>query len=175
EISRMAGRFEDALAHYNASLKNDPAFIESQLGLADTYALMGDEPRARAEYAVAIRKAPNKAQATQWALQSAATYVRENNLTAADTAFRAVARLAHERDLGGLEAEAFRMMAMYQKDHAEAMDLLTKADAALSEKHQMPKAVYEQELAQIMRNWLTRLVQKNAMADATGILKQMEE
>ena len=55
------------------------------------------------------------------------------------------------------------------------MDLLTKADAALSEKHQMPKAVYEQELAQIMRNWLTRLVQKNAMADATGILKQMEE
>jgi tetratricopeptide (TPR) repeat protein len=175
EISRMAGRFEDALTHYNASLKNDPAFIESQLGLGDTYALMGDEPRARAEYAVAIRRAPNKAQATQWALQSAATYVRENNLAAADTAFRAVARLAHERDLGGLEAEAYRMMAMYQKDHAEAMELLKKADAALSEKHQMPKAVYEQELAQIMRNWLTRLVQKNEMADATGIMKQMEE
>ena len=175
EISRMAGRFEDALVHYRASLKNDPSFVESQLGLGDTYALMGDESQARAEYAIAIRKAPNKAQATQWTLQSAATYVREGNWSAADTAFRAAAQLAHERDLGGVEAEAYRMMSMYQKDHAEAMELLKKADAALSEKHQMPKAVYEQELALIMRNWLGRLVQKNEMADATGILKQMEE
>ena len=175
EISRMAGRFEDALAHYRASLKNDPAFIESQLGLGDTYALMGDESQARAEYAIAIRKAPNKAQATQWALQSAATYVREGNWTAADLAFRAVAQLAHERDLGSLEAEAFRMMAMYQKDHEAAMELLKKADGAISEKHQMPKAVYEQELALIMRDWIARLVQKNALVDADGILKQMAE
>lgn len=175
EISRMAGRFEDALTHYQLSLKNDPTFVESQLGLADTYALMGDEVRARAEYAIAIRKAPDKAQATLWSLQSAATYVRENNLPAADAAFRAAAKSAHERNLGGLEAEAYRMMAMYQKDNGEAMELLKKADAALSERHQMPKAVYEQELALIMRNWLTRLVAKNAMADATGILKQLEE
>ena len=175
EISRMAGRFDEALTHYRASLKNDPTFIESQLGLGDTYALMGDESQARAEYAIALRKAPNKAQATQWALQSAATYVREGNLTAADTAFRAAAQLAHERDLGGLEAEAYRMMSMYQTDHGEAMELLKKADGALSEKHQMAKSVYEQELALIMRDWLARLVQKNAMADAAGILKQMEE
>jgi tetratricopeptide (TPR) repeat protein len=175
EISRMAGRFEDALTHYRASLKNDPAFVESQLGLGDTYALMGDESRARAEYAIAIRKAPDKAQATQWALQSAATYVRENNWIAADAAFLAIAKSAHERNLGGSEAEAYRMMAMYQKDNGQAMELLKKADAALSEKHQMPKAVYEQELALIMRNWLARLVQKNEMADAAGILKQMEE
>ncbi len=175
EISRMAGRFEDALAHYRASLKNDPTFIESQLGLGDTYALMGDEAQARAEYALAIRKAPTKAQATQWALQSAATYVREGNLEAANTAFRAAAQSAHEHDQGGLEAEAYRMMSLYQKDHTEAMELLKKADAALSEKHQMPKAVYEQELALIMRDWLARLVQKNQLADASAILKQMEE
>lgn len=175
EISRMAGRFEDALTHYRASLKNDPTFIESQLGLGDTYALMGDEAQARSEYALAIRKAPTKAQAMQWALQSAATYVREGNLEAADTAFRAAAQSAHEHDQGGLEAEAYRMMSLYQKDHAEAMELLKKADAALSEKHQMPKAVYEQELALIMRGWLARLVQKNQLADASAILKQMEE
>jgi tetratricopeptide (TPR) repeat protein len=175
EISRMAGRFEEALTHYRASLKNDPTFIESQLGLGDTYALMGDEAQARTEYAIAIRKAPNKAQATQWALQSAATYVREGNFAAADLAFRAVAQLAHERDLGGVEAEAYRMMSMYQKDHDVAMELLKKADGAISEKHQMPKAVYEQELALIMRDWVARQVQKNALADAAGILKQMEE
>ena len=50
EISRMAGRFEDALTHYRMSLKIDPTFHESQLGLGDTYALMGDQAKARAEY-----------------------------------------------------------------------------------------------------------------------------
>src|SRR5437773_512506 len=101
EISRMAGRFDEALTHYRASLKNDPTFIESQLGLGDTYALMGDESQARAEYAIAIQKAPNKAQATQWALQSAATYVRENNWSAADAAFRAAAQSrSEERRVG---------------------------------------------------------------------------
>jgi tetratricopeptide (TPR) repeat protein len=57
ELSRSAGRLEDALVHYRAALKIDPAFIDSRVGLADTYAVMGDEPRARAEYATAIRKA----------------------------------------------------------------------------------------------------------------------
>ncbi|HEV8494089.1 MAG TPA: tetratricopeptide repeat protein, partial [Candidatus Angelobacter sp.] len=54
ELSRMAGRFEDALTHYRMSLKIDPSFHESQLGLGDTYALMGDQQKARAEYAKAI-------------------------------------------------------------------------------------------------------------------------
>ena len=48
EISRMSGRFEDALTHYRMSLKIDPSFHESQLGLGDTYALMGDQQKARA-------------------------------------------------------------------------------------------------------------------------------
>src|SRR5205807_10111942 len=57
EISRMAGRFEDALTHYRMSLKIDPTFNEPQLGLGDTYALMGDQSRARAEYTKAIEVA----------------------------------------------------------------------------------------------------------------------
>src|SRR5436309_1429108 len=57
EISRMAGRYEDALVHYRASLKLDPKFTMSQVGIADTYALMGEESRARAEYAIALQKA----------------------------------------------------------------------------------------------------------------------
>src|SRR5215471_1610064 len=55
EILRMAGHFDEALEHYHASLKIDPTFVFSQLGIADTYALMGDEPRARTEYALAIQ------------------------------------------------------------------------------------------------------------------------
>ena len=43
EILRMSGNFDGALEHYHAALKIDSDFISSQLGLADTYALMGDE------------------------------------------------------------------------------------------------------------------------------------
>ena len=79
----MAGRFEDALTHYRMSLKIDSSFHESQLGLGDTYALMGQQERARDEYVKAI-VAASPVQKVTWALQSAATYVRDGNLAGAD-------------------------------------------------------------------------------------------
>src|SRR5579871_4563604 len=79
EISRMAGRYDQALSHYHESLKIDPGFVESQLGIGDTYALMGEEAKARVEYSAAVQKAADKVQKARWSLQSAATYVRENN------------------------------------------------------------------------------------------------
>lgn len=47
EILRMAGNYRDALEHYRRALQIDPAFQTSQLGIADTYALMGEEATAR--------------------------------------------------------------------------------------------------------------------------------
>jgi len=82
EILRMAGKFDEALVHYRASLKLDPAFVYSQLGIADTYALKGDEARARAEYALAILHASSKTEAATWSLQSAITYIVKKTSTA---------------------------------------------------------------------------------------------
>src|SRR5579871_3388628 len=79
EISRIAGKFDDALVHYRASLKIDPNFVESILGMADTLALMGDEAQARAEYAQAIQHAHSYVEVALFTRQSAITYVRENN------------------------------------------------------------------------------------------------
>jgi len=39
--SERLGHFESSLARYRAALKIDPDFVTSQLGLGDTYALMG--------------------------------------------------------------------------------------------------------------------------------------
>jgi tetratricopeptide (TPR) repeat protein len=50
EVSRYAGDDAASLAHYREALKITPTFITSQIGLGDTYALMGDFSRARAEY-----------------------------------------------------------------------------------------------------------------------------
>ncbi|HEY6308267.1 MAG TPA: tetratricopeptide repeat protein [Candidatus Angelobacter sp.] len=174
EISRMAGRFDEALEHYHASLKIDPTFIESQAGLGDTYAVMGQEAKARVEYAAAIEKATTRVESVSFALQSAATYAREQDYAKADAAFQDAARVAHEKDLGALEAEAWRRMSVYQKDNARAMELLKKAEATLHETHEMSVAAREQELAIILRTRAGRAVHDGSMSVALAALKQLK-
>jgi tetratricopeptide (TPR) repeat protein len=174
EILRMAGRFDEAMDHYQASLKIDPNFVFSLVGIGDTYALMGDEARARAQYEVAIQHATSKMEAANWRLQSAITYVREKNLSGADTAFRAAAEKAHHDDLAVPEAEAYRMMAAYQTDAAVALELLTKAESVLREKHALPKLARQQELALVLRERATRSAQAGNNAAADLILKRLE-
>ncbi|HEY2497505.1 MAG TPA: tetratricopeptide repeat protein [Candidatus Angelobacter sp.] len=173
ELSRMAGRFEEALTHYRMSLKIDPTFHESQLGLGDTYALMGQQPRAREEYAKAIETG-SPVQKVLWSLQSAATYVREGDLAAADKAFNAVAEQAHAKDFANLEAEAYRSMSMYQLDSAASLNLLAKAEAVLHEDHKVPQALLNEELASVLRTRVERAVADNNKELAATSLKQLQ-
>lgn len=174
EISRMAGRFEDALQHYHASLKIDPTFHESQLGLGDTYALMGEQAKAREEYARAIADA-SPVQKVLWSLQSAATYVREGDLAAADKAFNAVAEQAHARDFANLESEAYRSMSLYQLDSAASLHLLTKAEAVLKEDHKVPQSLLNQQLALVLRTRVERAVADKNKDLAEATLKQLQD
>jgi tetratricopeptide (TPR) repeat protein len=150
ELSRVMGKFEDAFSEYRIALQLDPTFSSAQLGIADTYALTGGQVRARVEYDKAIKMAPTEAQAADWALQSAATYVREKDFDGADKAFRAVASQTRVKGLGELEAEAYRQMALYQKDPKAAMELLSKAADVLKENKGMSKASREQEMAVVL-------------------------
>jgi tetratricopeptide (TPR) repeat protein len=173
EISRMAGRFEDALTHYRMSLKIDPTFHESQLGLGDTYALMGDQARARIEYAKAIDTA-SPVQKVVWSLQAAATYVREGDLAAADKAFNAVAEQAHAKDFGNLEGEAYRSMSMYQLEGAASLGLLAKAEAVLKEDHKVPQSLLNEELAAVLRTRVERAIADDNKELAASALKQLQ-
>ena len=173
EISRMAGRFEDALTHYRMSLKIDPTFHESQLGLGDTYALMGDQPRARVEYAKAIETA-SPVQKVLWALQSAATYMREGDLASADKAFNAVAEQAHAKDFANLESEAYRSMSLYQLESAASLRLLAKAEAVLKEDHKVPQSLLNEELAVVLRTRVERAIAGNNKELADSTLKQLQ-
>src|SRR5579859_1643384 len=167
EISRMAGRFEDALTHYRMSLKIDPTFHESQLGLGDTYALMGDQARARAEYAKAIATG-SPVQKVTWSLQLAATYVREGDLAGADKAFTAVAEQAHAKDFANLEAEAYRSMSLYQLESAASLNLLAKAEAVLHEDHKVPQSLLNQELASVLRTRVEQALAAKNPGDNAG-------
>src|SRR6478736_4742049 len=168
ELSRMAGRFEDALTHYRMSLKIDPSFHESQLGLGDTYALMGDQQKARAEYAKAI-EVGSPVQKVLWSLQAAATYVREGDLASADKAFSAVAEQAHARDFANLEAEAYRSMSYYQLEGAASLSLLARAEAVLKEDHKVPQSLLNEELATVLRTRveIALAAKNNELANAT--------
>lgn len=174
EILLMAGRYEEALAEYRTALKIDPGFVESQRGIADTYALMGDETRARAEYASAIAKVDSPAEATRWSLLSAATYVREGDWSGADAAYTAAAGQAHERGFGTIESEAWRSMALYQKDSEASRRLLDHAEAALHERHKIPQSLADQEWAAILRARVERSLKDRNIELAQQQLMQLE-
>jgi tetratricopeptide (TPR) repeat protein len=111
EILRMAGRYDDAIQHYRMALRIDPNFHSSQLGLADTYSLMGQQHTARMEYFNARVLATDRLTELQDLMQSAYSYVRSRDIYGADDAFEEVVQQAHRDGLPVLEAEAWRMRA----------------------------------------------------------------
>jgi tetratricopeptide (TPR) repeat protein len=175
EILRMSGNFDAALEHYRAALKIDPEFDYSQLGLGDTYALMGNQAQARVEYDKAIQKAHTEADRLSYALQSATTWARENNFAEADKAFSVAAEKAHAAGFDLLEAQAHRMMSLYQPDDVEALKHLASAEEALNHPtDSMAQSDREDERARILRYRAVRAGHAGNQELATQTLKQLE-
>ena len=151
ELLRMAGHFDGALEHYRAALKIDPTFVSSQVGLADTYALMGNQAQARLEYDKAIAQAHNDADRIDYMMQRATTWVREANPAEADKAFDEAAQKAHELGLDLQEAWAHQRTAAYQSDDAAALKHLEAAEDALGHRQDISPLDREEELSRILR------------------------
>jgi tetratricopeptide (TPR) repeat protein len=175
EILRMSGKFDAALQHYRAALKMDPKFHSSQLGLGDTYALMGDQVRARAEYAKAVQQDPDVANRLNYETQAAMTWVRENKLDQADKAFQAVAEKAHKKGQDLIEAKDHRLMAMYQESDAGALKHLEAAEAALSHQQEISQSDREEERARILRLRVFRATRGGEQEIAGQAMKQLED
>ncbi len=174
ELSRMAGRFDDALKHFNEALKIDPKFANSQMGIADTYALMGDQERARKEYARVAEIATTPNQRVLANIRAGISYVRENNFEAADKTLRDAAAEAHAANLGIPEAEAYRIMGLYQKEPAAGLESLSKAGAVLEEKHQLSRAAHEQELSAVLYARVLRGIDAGKTEIVDSVIKQLE-
>jgi tetratricopeptide (TPR) repeat protein len=156
ELKRMAGDFESSLAHYRAALKMDPDFITSQLGLGDTYALMGNQEQARIEYDKAIQFAHNEADRLTYSMQKAMTYVREGKFAEADQQFTQIAATAHAKAQGLQEAQAYRHLAEYQTDDNIAMHNLKLAEDALHHQAAISASDRGEEMSRILRNRVVR-------------------
>src|SRR5438045_5652472 len=101
---------------------------------------MGEQDKARQEYDIAIVGADSEGDRLEYAMQSAATYVREHRYVEADQAFRSVANEADKEGFARIEAAAWRSMAMYQPQFAAALGDAEQAEQALRDAHSISKS-----------------------------------
>jgi tetratricopeptide (TPR) repeat protein len=174
ELLRMAGNFEGSLQHYRAALKIDPDFVTSQVGLGDTYALMGNQEQARIEYDRAIRYAHNEADRLDYGMQKAMTWVREGKFGDSDKAFQEIAQTAHAKDQDLQEAKAYRHLAEYQTDDNAALKYLQYAEESLGHRSTISRGDKDEELSRILRNRIVRTARSGDPALADKSLKQLE-
>jgi len=174
ELKRMAGDFQGALDHYRAALRLDPDFVSSQVGLADTYALMGDQGQARAEYDKAIRFAHNEADRLSYSMQRAMTYVRDGNYAEADKEYQEIAATAHAKEHDLQEAEAYRQMAEYQADDNAALRYLKLAEEALHHLAAISPGDRDEEMSRILRIRAVRAAQAGNESLANQALQQLQ-
>jgi len=174
ELLRMAGNFEGSLQHYRAALKLDPDFVTSQLGLGDTYALMGNQEQARLEYDKAIRFAHTEADRLTYGMQRAMTFVREGNYAEADKELLETAETAHAKAQDLQEAQALRQMAEYQADDNVALKHLKLAEESLSHRSTISASDRDEELSRVFRIRTVRAARAGNQPQADQALHQLE-
>ncbi len=150
EILRLAGRYDDALTHYREALKLMPAFYSSQQGLGDTYALMGDQERARAEYAKCSGTQVEERVSLVCRQMAAYSYIREKDLDAANKQLEPFIAAMQKQGQTAFAVDAILAIAFNAKDVPSAFAGFDRAAAAIRADHNMPKAQRDELLARIL-------------------------
>jgi tetratricopeptide (TPR) repeat protein len=174
ELLRMAGDYERSLKEYRLALQLDPDFVTSQLGLGDTYALMGDQEKARVEYDKAIRFAHNEADRLTYSMQRAMTWVRDGKFAEADKDFEEIAAMASAKEQDLQAAQALRHMAEYQSDDNHALKQLASGEDALHHRSTISPLDRDEELSRILRNRVVRAAHAGNATLAEKSLTELE-
>jgi tetratricopeptide (TPR) repeat protein len=175
EISRKAGRYEQALEHYRKALSYDSTFIWSQVGLADTYMLMGKEQQARVEYAKAIAMAPSAGDRLTWQIQTALSFLYAGQHAVGDEQMDRVAQEAHAAHIGKQEATCYLILAEYDPDWSGALEHAKEAENALSEKTDISASDREQSMAQVLQVLAVRAATFGQTEVANDALKRLAD
>jgi len=175
EIMRMLGDYPAALDHYHKALSINPNFNPSQVGVASTYALMGEQEKARAQYLVAIAGTKEQSTKLNYQILSALTYYRENDLKRGRAE---MAKLAIEARTAGLpvqEAEIYRTMALFNASPTGALRDLDSARVVLSETHKLLPGDRDIELASILQTRAILAAGAGKTEAAEAALKPLNE
>jgi tetratricopeptide (TPR) repeat protein len=150
EILRLAGRYDESLTHYREALKILPTFYSSQQGLGDTYALMGDQERARTEYAKCSGGQIEASVSIACRQMAAYSYIREKNLAAANKQLDTFIAAMHKEGQTAFAVDATLAIAFTAKDVPSAFTCFDRAVVDILADHNMPKAQSDELLARIM-------------------------
>lgn len=110
----------------------------------------------------------------EYELQSAVTWIRENNRNRAERALRDVAKHARTPGLVRLEAEAHRALAMHDPDYKAALKQLQAAQSTLEERHELSRSDRDEEKARILRVLATRSADARATDFASSAVQQLD-
>jgi hypothetical protein len=137
---------------------------------------MGQEERARVEYAKAVHEAPSNGLKAEYLQKSAMTYLRDQKYDEADKAYRQAAESAHAMGQWVWEARAYRIMAMYQTDHDTAAKELDKAESVLAaNKDAVAQADLDEERARILRVRVEHAVARKDYTTAQKMLAELQK
>jgi tetratricopeptide (TPR) repeat protein len=173
ELLRLSGRYEEALQHYREANRILADF--SVLGVADTLSLMGRYQEARAEFARGAAIQPALRDALDYKFQSAVSYVHERDFAGADKAFSALIAEAHKAGMADVEIDAHRAMAMYARQHGEALAHLASAEQVLQHPHTISRTTREEALAQILRMRAVVLPQAGRQKESEQVVERLAE
>jgi len=174
ELLRLAGKFDEALEQYRRSIRIDPNF-GSEIGVADTYAVMGNEAAAREEYERAIVFATDESDKLDYQMQSAITWIRENNVKEANRALRRVARQARSAGLSARESEAYLKLGLSEPEPRPAMKFLGQAEAALLEPNLISESDRQDALARILWARALRATEAHDSGVADDAVTRLQE
>jgi len=127
EILRMAGRFDSALERYRAALAIDASSILQQVGLADTYALMGDQERAGTN-TTGHRQRAKSGNRFDYRMQKPSPGSARRTTSRRTASCGGFSVEAHAQSYELQEAQALRRMAQYAVDNQQAVERLASAE-----------------------------------------------
>jgi tetratricopeptide (TPR) repeat protein len=151
EIMRMLGNYPAALEHYRKALQINSDFVSSQVGIASTYALMGNEKQARIEYMKAMNGTKERSTRLGYRMLWAMTFYRENDLARGRAEMLKLDEQSHLAGLVVQNAEIHRTVALFDRSPARALRDLDDAKSDLMASKKILAGDRDLELATILQ------------------------
>jgi hypothetical protein len=176
EVSRYAGNDQSSLLHYHAALEITANFITSQIGLGDTYTLMGDYSPARAEYAKASAMANNERDRLHIEFQKALVFFWEGRASQGLRALHEVAQKARGAKEPYSLFEAQEAQALLAATSQERLRKLAEMETYFNASvENMGDADRNPSLAAIWRDQVRENAQQNKLDAAQAAVQKLEQ
>jgi tetratricopeptide (TPR) repeat protein len=176
EVSRYVGDDRGSLAHYSAALRIMPTFVTSQIGLGDTYALMGNFANADSQYRKALAIATNNRDRLHIEYQQALLLFWQGKNAEGLQKLSALEQKAHTLHEPYAEFEIQEAHALLLPTSKEQLQKLSEVEKGyLSPVVGMIESDRNPSLAAIWRDEVRVLTEQNELDKAQEVVAKLEK